>query len=66
MRNLEVPGRSVAVGNRGMVATSNPQAALAAFDILRSGGNTIDAAVAVGPCFLSWRPPRQASAETAL
>ncbi|WP_037469774.1 gamma-glutamyltransferase [Sinorhizobium fredii] len=46
MRNFEHPGRSVAVGRSGMAATSHPMATLTAIDILKSGGNAIDAAVA--------------------
>ena len=38
--------RSPTIGHRGVVATSQPLAALAGLDILKKGGNAIDAAVA--------------------
>lgn len=38
--------RSPAVGSRGMAATSQPLATVAAIDILKQGGNAIDAAIA--------------------
>ena len=46
MRNLELPGRSPVHATNAMACTSNPLASVAAVDVLKGGGNAVDAAVA--------------------
>ena len=46
MRDLERPGRSPVHAPKGMAATSHPLATQTAIDVLKSGGNAMDAAVA--------------------
>lgn len=56
LKNSYPSRRSVVYGKKGMVCTSQPLAAQAGLDVLKKGGNAVDAAVAAAACMTVLEP----------